>query len=77
MSTWNWSTHQIRAHLAYLNYPILGNNFYGGKEKGFNKGKCLCAYKITFIHPYTNKEMVFYAPVDEYFKSALLYVFKD
>ncbi len=44
-------THQIRAHLAYIGHPILGDEKYGNvkinKEKKL-KFQCLCAYKIIF-----------------------------
>lgn len=44
-------THQIRAHLAYLGFPIIGDGKYGKNEvnKQFNqKRQCLCHYQIKF-----------------------------
>jgi 23S rRNA pseudouridine955/2504/2580 synthase len=44
-------THQIRAHMAYLKHPLLGDDHYG--DRTFNRANhagrlMLCANKITF-----------------------------
>lgn len=44
-------THQIRAHMAYIGHPLLGDGKYGSnrvnKEKGY-KYQALCSYKLRF-----------------------------
>lgn len=60
-------THQIRVHSAYLHHPVVGDDIYGRAEKGLN-GQLLHSYKITFVHPRTQKEMSFEIDLPDYFK---------
>mgnify|MGYP004457232031 FL=1 len=44
-------THQIRAHLAYLNHPVLGDIKYGNRKMNERTGlktQALCAQRLTF-----------------------------
>ncbi|MGE4283271.1 MAG: RluA family pseudouridine synthase [Clostridia bacterium] len=44
-------THQIRAHLAYIGHPILGDDKYGDRQLNKQYGvkhQCLWAYKVLF-----------------------------
>lgn len=51
-------THQIRVHLAYINYPVNNDPLYGrGKSNEF--GQMLHSYSIKFNHPRTGKELFY------------------
>ncbi len=59
--------HQIRVQFANAGHPILGDTKYGTPESAelssrIEKGLKLCAYRLSFIHPKTKKEMEFTAP---------------
>ena len=43
-------THQIRVHLAWLGYPILGDEVYG-KDSGLLRRQFLHAARLGFRHP--------------------------
>lgn len=60
-------THQIRVHSAYIGNPIVGDTLYGNSSKLIDR-QALHAYKITFIHPITKKNIILEAdlPKDMY-----------
>lgn len=65
-------THQIRVHLSYIGYPIVGDYTYSnGKNKFGVEGQMLHAYKIKFKHPSTGKEVEFKAELPKYFSDIL------
>jgi RluA family pseudouridine synthase len=61
-------THQIRAHLSSLGYPILSDGLYGDKIAPLPKTDeriprlALHAWEVKFAHPLTNDHLVIRAP---------------
>lgn len=49
--------HQIRVQFASRGCPLLGDQRYGTQTGG--AALALCAYRVTFVHPVTGKEMDF------------------
>lgn len=71
-------THQIRVHMKYINHPVMGDEKYGKKCSYMNtNGQVLHAYKITFVHPRTQKEMTIEAPLPDYFNELLDILHKE
>ena len=65
-------THQIRVHAKYIGHPVVGDKTYGFKKQKFNlDGQLLHAFKLTLVHPKTNEEMTFEAPLPDYFSKVL------
>ena len=65
-------THQIRVHLYSIQHPISGDDVYGREKRPFGLvGQALHGYRLTFRHPKSGEQMVFYAPLPEYFTIAL------
>ncbi len=59
-------THQIRVHLSYIGYPLVGDQVYG-RRKTEDGGQFLHAKTIGFVHPTTNEWMEFDSELPEYF----------
>ena len=63
-------THQIRVHLSYIGYPIIGDEVYSnGKNEWGIKGQCLHAWKLEFMHPITKEKISLEAEIPEYLKN--------
>ncbi len=64
-------THQIRVHMSYLGWPIVGDDMYGGraleigKDVGTISRQMLHAGLLAFTHPRTNEPMVMTAPLPD------------
>lgn len=72
-------THQLRAHMAEIGHPILGDGKYGGSDTenlgdgwgagaggNLSKKLHLHARSLTIEHPITKKLMTFTAPLPEH-----------
>ncbi len=59
-------THQIRVHLSYIGYPLVGDQVYG-RRKTEDGGQFLHAKTIGFVHPTTKEWMEFDSELPEYF----------
>ena len=57
-------THQIRVHLSYIGYPIVGDHIYGRRTRTVEiKRHFLHAMQITFKRPSDEKELTLKAPL--------------
>lgn len=71
-------THQIRVHMKYIGHPVMGDEKYGKPCKYMNTdGQVLHAARLTLVHPRTDEEMVFTAPLPAYFEELLAILRKE
>jgi len=72
-------THQIRVHFQFLGHPLVGDETYGARQNlklteltGYEAPRVMLhARELSFVHPQTEKEMSFEAPLPEDFRAAL------
>ena len=81
-------THQLRAHIAEVGHPIIGDGKYGGSQQenlgdgwgagiggdGISNKLHLHARTIIFEHPITKKEITITAPLPEHMQKTWEYV---
>ena len=65
-------THQIRVHMSYKGYPLLGDDTYGKKDTTYKiQGQMLHASTLGFIHPTTKQYIEFFSPLPKHFKDII------
>lgn len=65
-------THQIRVHMKYSGHPLAGDEVYGMRNDPLKgNGQYLHAAVLGFVHPSTGEEMIFEAPLPQYFEETL------
>lgn len=55
-------THQIRIHMKYLGYPLIGDYLYNPDMEHITR-QALHSYHMEFPHPITGQKMTFTAPL--------------
>lgn len=54
--------HQIRRHLASINYPLVGDRKYGSGKRRRSVDMQLCAYQLVFKEPGTDTKVGYFLP---------------
>lgn len=54
--------HQIRAQLAHVGHPIVGDALYGSPQRSRSDAIALCALQLSFQHPITRQTQEVCAP---------------
>jgi 23S rRNA pseudouridine1911/1915/1917 synthase len=75
-------THQIRVHFQFLGYPLVGDETYGARQNkkfteltGYEPTRVMLhARELSFVHPRTQKQMSFEAPLPKDFQDALKFL---
>jgi 23S rRNA pseudouridine1911/1915/1917 synthase len=75
-------THQVRVHFQFLGHPLVGDTVYGSRQnkrlaeltKYEPPRVMLHARELSFVHPRTEEELTFEAPLPEDFREALRFL---
>jgi 23S rRNA pseudouridine1911/1915/1917 synthase len=64
-------THQIRVHMAALGHPLVNDPIYGKTDPRFDlPGQALHAWRLSFRHPRTGRDMEFQVDPPAEYRSA-------
>ncbi|HHS96515.1 MAG TPA: RluA family pseudouridine synthase [Chloroflexi bacterium] len=65
-------THQVRVHLAWLGYPVVGDRVYGRRRQSLLPHRhFLHAQELVFTHPVTKEKVTLTAPLPLDLKAVL------
>ena len=64
-------THQIRIHMKYLGYPLIGDYLYNPDMEYIGR-QALHSHRLSFTHPITGKPMEFTAPLQKDMEKVLI-----
>ena len=67
-------THQIRVHMKYIGFPLVGDPKYGPRKTLEINGQALHAAILGFIHPTTEEYLEFEAPLPAEYEQLLVKV---
>jgi 23S rRNA pseudouridine955/2504/2580 synthase len=67
-------THQLRAHMAAIGHPIVGDGKYGGAKAhpggAISPKLHLHARSFSFVHPFSRKRVEIWAPLPEHMRAS-------
>ena len=64
-------THQIRVHMSYIGYPLVGDPLYGPRKLRYGDKQYLHAKELSFIHPASKERVTFKTEMPKYFEEFL------
>lgn len=70
-------THQIRVHMKYIGFPLVGDPKYGPRKTLDINGQALHAAVLGFIHPTTEEYLEFEAPLPKDYEELLEMIRKN